>query len=258
MRVQEWANEIGLSDWAVARIRTFDLLPDYLRTVLKLWNDVFWASLPTFPFVLWWMFDSPPMWIVVGIFIWVFIVAGYYAWREDHLRLVPKITLMFENREPFVQTTPTQLGGFIGPRPASGPDRVYIRVFPQCSTRVRACEPYLLAIYREEDGIWTPTPMNEPCLLTWANRPQTRQLDVEPGIGPYVDVCYIEQGNDQINPCIPNAVRPLRTQNAFQRLATYRFDVQVTNGDPISLRVRPGKQWNRPEVEIVISGNSSN
>jgi hypothetical protein len=246
--------------WATVRAATLDLLSTYFAEIRKRWVDIFWgASLPFLALVLWWCLGQPPMWLTITVIAWGFLIAGYYAWREDHLRLIPTIRLTFENREPFVQTTPTQIRGHPLAPPGSGPDRVYIRVFPQCSTRVRDCTPYLLAIYREENGAWVPTPMNEPCLLTWANRPPVERLDIEPGIGPYVDVCYIEQGSDQINPCM--LVRPARTLNAFHRLSTYRFDVKVTNGDPIHLCVRgmrAGQRWDRPEVEIVDPANSSN
>jgi hypothetical protein len=87
VRIKEWAKETGLTDWLGTRLRTFDLLPDYLRVVIGHWNDILWGSIPTFPFVIWWFLGSPPVWLVTIIFIWVLLVAGYYAWRKEHLAI---------------------------------------------------------------------------------------------------------------------------------------------------------------------------
>jgi hypothetical protein len=83
----------------------------------------------------------------------------------------------------------------------------------------------------------------------WANRGGfAGPLEVQPRVGPFVDVLYVEDGNDQIVPCV--AALPLRAEGAFHRLGTYRLDVQVTNSDPIALRVRPGTTGPTPSVQV--------
>lgn len=158
--------------------------------------------------------------------------------------------MRFEDREPFIQPTPTEVTGRGSPLSLPGANRVYIRIFPECTTPVDNCEAFLLAVYREENGNWVPTPINEACRLTWANR-STGSLSVHPGIGPYVDVFYVEEGKNEIFPCTSRL--PLRARGAYPRSGTYRFDVQVTNSDPIALRVRPGTtRPARPlQVEVI-------
>ena len=64
---------------------TLDLLPDYLSSVIEHWNDIFFSSIPMLPFVAWWYLGDPPMAIKVIVFLWVFILAGYYAWRKEYV-----------------------------------------------------------------------------------------------------------------------------------------------------------------------------
>jgi hypothetical protein len=73
--------------WAFARKRgqTLDLFPEYLESVIAHWNDLFFLSLPTLPFVLWWYLGEPPMLVRVIVFGGVFLSAGYYAWRREAL-----------------------------------------------------------------------------------------------------------------------------------------------------------------------------
>ena len=74
----------NLRKFAERQLATLDLLPDYLKSVVEHWNDIFFSSIPMLPFVVWWYLGSPPMAIKVIVFLWVFVLAGYYAWRKEH------------------------------------------------------------------------------------------------------------------------------------------------------------------------------
>jgi len=167
-------------EWFERHAKTFDLFPEYTKAVYHRWNDYFFEALLLAPIVLWWMLGSPPMWLVAWAFVIALVVAGYYTWRADHLQLIPKVTLHFEHRDPFKQTTP--LENVVGVK-------VYFRVFPKCSTPVPNCTGYLLKIFRERDGRWISTPFNEAVLLTWADG-RTGPITVEPGIGPLLE-CFL-------------------------------------------------------------------
>jgi hypothetical protein len=157
-------------------------------------------------------------------------------------RHLVRLSLVFLNQEPFVISTPTiTMDG----RP--GPQRTYVRVFPRCSDPIPNCEAFLIAIHRWDHGQWTPL-LNEACPLTFANR-GVGPLTVTPLVGPYVDVFYVEQNNDQLTPCIP--ALPLRLMEALNRSAVYRFDIQVDGSQPIFLRAEPGATWDRPLVTVV-------
>ena len=78
----------NLRRFAKRQFETRDLLPDYLTSVVEHWNDIFFSSIPMLPFVVWWYLGDPPMAIKVIVFLWVFILAGYYAWRSERLKNV--------------------------------------------------------------------------------------------------------------------------------------------------------------------------
>jgi hypothetical protein len=228
------------------------LFPEYLKAIIGHWNEIFFLSIPTLPFVAWWYLGDPPIWIRVAVFLWVLVIAGYYAWRRDHLILMPKITLRFENRTPFVQMTSV-----------ANPEvtlRQYFRLFPDCLSPVES-EGYLLRVFRQVDGRWEPTPFNEAVPLTWADG-RSGPIKVEPEIGPYLNVFYVETFEKQIVPCL--AQPTLRTSIVFrERLkeprATFRFDIKVTNGTRISLKVKMDERsshWDRPLVELLPDENN--
>ena len=52
----------NLWEFAKQRLRTLDLLPDYLKSIIAHWNEIFFLSIPTLP-VAWWYLGEPPMWI---------------------------------------------------------------------------------------------------------------------------------------------------------------------------------------------------
>jgi hypothetical protein len=195
------------------------------------------------------------MWIRVAVFLWVLVIAGYYAWRADHLILMPKITLRFENRMPFKQPSPME--GIVGVK-------MFFRVFPDCSSPVPNCTGHLLAVYREIDGHWKPTLFNEAVLLTWADG-RVGPITIEPRIGPYLNVFCTDSDEKEIMPCLAHPM--LRTSAMFRKRSeekhmTFRFDIQVTNGAPISLKVRMDDRppyWDRPLIEVLpYDENSSN
>jgi len=75
----------NLRKFASERFATLRLFPDYLKSIIEHWNEIFFLSIPTLPFVAWWYLGEPPMWIRVGVFLWVLVFSGYYAWRTEFL-----------------------------------------------------------------------------------------------------------------------------------------------------------------------------
>jgi hypothetical protein len=241
--------------WIVSHAKTFDLLPDYFRAIRERWIEIFWgASLPFFAFVIWWSFVNPPTLVTAGAVIWAFLVAGYYAWRTERLKMLPGIALHFENRPPFVQMIP-RIDGQAGLK-------VYVRLFPECSQTLTDCTGYLLSICRRDGDRWEPTYFNEPVPLIWEGR-GTVPTTVEPLIGPYLNVFYIGNEAKQIVPCIaqnaPARMTTPRNNMMFSnRNECFRFAVKVTNSEPIYLKVQLGDQtWERPLVDILPNENSN-
>jgi hypothetical protein len=98
--------------------------------------------------------------------------------------------------------------------------------------------------------------------LTWANG-SAGPITVEPGIGPYLNIFCGDSVEKEIIPCV--ATPTLRTSATFREdveRATFRFDIKITNGAPISLKVKMDEvasHWDRPSVELLSKDeNNSN
>jgi len=73
-----------------ALLDTLALLPDYFRAIAKQWTNIlFGEGLVAVVFLVWWALGSPPL---VLIFVSAMFVAGYYAWREEHIAAHQKQT----------------------------------------------------------------------------------------------------------------------------------------------------------------------
>jgi len=170
----------SVSDWLKSRIKTYDLFWEYFATLRRTWVDVAWGTgVPAVGFIIWWSLGNIPQWAIALFFVWALIVAGYFSWRADHLRLMPK----FEIREFCIQETPTE-----------GLQRkVYIQLVPQCLTdaSVKECQGNLLAVFKQivGDSEWAATSMDEPLHLEWSYR-GSGPLTLKPGIAQRLNVCY--------------------------------------------------------------------
>jgi hypothetical protein len=74
--------------WLKARLETFAHLPDYGKATAKQWmNILFGETVLGVIFLVWWALENPKNPPLIVIFIAAVIVAGYFVWRADHLRL---------------------------------------------------------------------------------------------------------------------------------------------------------------------------
>lgn len=174
------------------------------------------------------------------------------------------VRLRFENRDPFVVVTETTQIAISGDglqiQQVKGPNRVYVRVFPECAQPVTNCTGYLLEICRKVGDDWARTDFNEAWPLTWANY-GTHSVTIQPGIGPYLDVFFIAEDEKRISPCIRHEGAPLRMLNlqspeVFKSVQEhFRFKVQMIGSEPVSdpifLKARIGPHWERPIVELL-------
>jgi hypothetical protein len=191
-------------------------------------------------FLVWWALGSPPL---VFIFVAAMFVAGYYAWRANHLRMVPVLGI----KESHIQETPT-----------SNPNerRAYIQLVPTCLTEVpvNECRGHLLKVckWSERNKEWQTTELNEPLNLAWSMH-DASPLTMFPGVDQRLNVCWVDNHGRFIPDC-PNGL-PLRGQEVFNSRDKFRFDIRVTAKDspPVntSVIVQMGINWNKPRVEIV-------
>jgi hypothetical protein len=90
--------------WLLRQFGKLVLLPDYFRVIAKEWlNILFGETLVGIAFLLWWSLAGPSNAKLIVVFVEAMFVAGYYAWRADHIRLMPKLEVTRFTR----QTTDT-------------------------------------------------------------------------------------------------------------------------------------------------------
>jgi hypothetical protein len=228
--------------WFRKRVQTFELFPDYFDAIAQRWQDLLWgASVLAIAFSLWWFLGNPPTWTIAVYLAGVMLVAGYYTWRADHVRLVPR----FEIKNVCTEPTPTS-----DPKES----RVYIQVLPECLTEapVNECQGHLVRVrkWSNADG-WRETQINEPLDLAWSMH-DASPLTLHPGVPQRLNVCWItNQG--KITPDAPKGV-PLRAAEVFNTTDKFRFEIRVTakNCPPVDAFVvlQMGRQWDQPIVSI--------
>jgi hypothetical protein len=230
----------GLFRWLKTRFETFDLLPDYFGAVVKNWHDILWgASVFAVAFLIWWFLGNPPTWIIGVYLVGAMFIAGYYAWRSDHLRLIPKLEIAQ------IVLTPTPTDQQI--------QLIVVHIIPKCLTDapVEGCKGYLLRVLRwsEDTKDWAPTEIDEPLDLLWSIYDDDLPRTLHPGIEKRFNLCWINQSRQVL---LLGRV-PLRWQEVFNQTDQFRFDVRITakNCPPAdaSIAVRIGDDWKSPSVQ---------
>jgi hypothetical protein len=206
------------AEWLISRRRTLDLVRVYLRAVIARWNDILWLSLPTFPFIIWWFLGSPPMWLVFLVLLWIFIVAGYYTWRADHLRLIPQVVL----EEIRLQQAP-----------AGKANRTYIQLVMTCATEapVEECKGWLVHLWKwsESSNDWEKSEPNQALRLNWSPG-NDAPITLFPGVPEIIDVIFVSDRDARMFFCANWS--PQRAQDInLEQPSLFKFEVVVHGKD---------------------------
>jgi hypothetical protein len=221
------------------------LMPDYFRALAKEWlNILFGETLVGIGFLIWWALGAPTNHRLILVFVLAMFVAGYYAWRGDHIRLIPRL----EIKTIALQENPVN--------DARGTRRIYVQVIPECLTDapVSKCTAHLVRVYKRytERDDWELTDV-EPGILEWSFSGYDPN-DLHPNIAQRLNVCFRTDTIELIQPAIQ--AHPLRWRAVFDITAIFRFDIRVTSPDcaPADVSVSisiSGRKWNEPEVKIL-------
>jgi hypothetical protein len=74
--------------WVLRHQPTLDYARLYWDKLIAQWYEhLFETTSPVgVAFVVWWLVGAPPATFVLCALVWVFLLAGYYAWRDEHLK----------------------------------------------------------------------------------------------------------------------------------------------------------------------------
>jgi hypothetical protein len=243
---------IGLFKRFGERFRTFDLLPEYFRSVAAHWQDFLWGeSIVAVAFTMWWLLGNPPAWAISVYLVSAMFVAGYYLWRRDHVRLMPKLEL----GDIRVVKTPTR--ETVGPVTRPGADRVVAQLEVKNTTEVIVDDSrgYLVRVWRWSDTGWISTEVDEPLELLWSTIDEPSRA-LYPGIPQRLCIFAIDDVADRYVYPWAKALQ-LRMLDVFKQAgpATFKFDISVRARDclpiDIALRVQMGETWDAPVVELI-------
>lgn len=211
----------------------------------KAW-EIFWGpTLLGVAFGIYTLWHSPALpWFLTYVLIVVFLT-GYYLWRVNYVRLMPKLsvtTLCPPNETDTENPDVTNL---------------YIQLTPECLTDapVHGCRGRLLQVSKrlEENDEWRLTSMDSPLFLDW-DYYGSCEFKVEPGIKQRLNVCWWSNRSRLIIP----AVNPLpsKFRNIFNDFESFRFDIRFTATDcePVDVAVvvsLRNRQWNKPNTLLI-------
>ena len=234
--------------WLRKQFEKLLLLPDYFRALAKEWlNILFGETLVGIGFLVWWALGAPTNHALIAVFLLAMFVAGYYAWRVDHSRFIPK----YKVTGPLVVPTPTE---------DPGDTKMYLQIQPECLTdaSVEDCRARLLLVSTMNmNGEWVPSAMDAPLNLGWDYYGHG-SLTLDPGIGQRLCICWWDHFKTFVPTVDP---LPSKWRNVFGSQVPFKFDVRMTAKDcpPVDFSVTislVGQNWDQPMVELITKATS--
>ncbi len=210
--------------WITLRFREFDLLPDYFRAIASEFQRFLWGpALIAVVFVIASLLGVLPKWVTIIYLVAVMLVAGYYVWRADHVRLMPRFKVDIFH----IQRTRCNVGC-----------AAYIQLEPQCLTEspVEQCRGYLIRVLHKwpsesgiDNGEWESTDINEPLPLQWSFS-DSSPMTLVSGVPQRLNVFWIYSEQPKfLQPSVENM--PGIAYDVLTQLGYFRFEVKLTAKD---------------------------
>jgi hypothetical protein len=227
------------------------LLPKYFKELATRWQGILWGGSVFAIWGLYFIIGSPPSWLNWTAVTVALFGAGYFAWRVDHIRLLPKFTVPEQIK---YHPTPTRDGDGV----VNGMS-VWVQLSPKCLTDapVEQCSAWLREVRRwsEAEQKWKATDMNESLPLGWSFGGEGHPpITLEPGNERRLNVLSIHSSNKLPVP-VTCPLPLLWTQSVYNDKDTFLFDITFRGKDcppvDIYLTVRCGDQWDRPVVAFI-------
>jgi len=216
------------------------LLLDYWHAIREHAWELLWGAGPLgIAFVFYTVYRAPSLRFLGWVIAWSVFVAGYYAWRAYHLRLIPKL----------------ELGSFrtiYTPTNAPNLQRKFVQLLVKCATEspLDNCRGQLLRILKWSNGEWRPTHVDESLDLLWSNIDMP-SIALEPGDDRQLDIFFVDSGTRNISPFAERMSMRLLLVSAPSDI--FRFDVRVAAKDCppkyVSVKVTFGQNWDDLALE---------
>ena len=182
-----------------------------------------------------------PHFIKLSACVVALFFAGYYVWRTDHVRLIPKLELVSLH----MIYTPTNVPNL---------QRRFVQVLVRCATEspLDNCRGQLLRILKWSQGDWQPTLVDESLDLLWSNA-DIASVTLEPGNDKRLNVFFVDSATRNILPFAERmSMRLLLVSVPFD---VFRFDVRVAAKDClpkyVSVKATFGQNWDDVTIERI-------
>ncbi len=219
-------------------------LPDYLSSVKRQWVDVAWGvGMPAVAFIVLWSLEViKDKRTIAYFFLWALLVAGYYVWRADHIRLVPRVR-------------------FEGFASDFTPSEVDVQVTLACTTEsvVHDCMVYVVKICKRDGDTWVDLLENNALPVDWTS--PSAKFDLMPGIIKRVSFARIVS-NGLLLVCsrdVSSRLTAVLQQSLVDRGSVLRIDLRAASPDcphaDMSLRFEAAERWFEPLITRLDEGN---
>jgi hypothetical protein len=234
--------------------KKFDLIGVYFLSLKHVAWDVLWGAgiASIIYWGLWWFYTAPPWWVTFIYGLALVFFAGYYLWRADHIRLIPRFGV---EHTVVIQDTPVMNAATGHPLGTSS----YFQLQPRCLTDapIQNCWGHLTGICRwnERHHTWTELE-SETMILEWSHG--GTGITLFPRAERRLNLFQIQHtGNYRIHPLVNPF--PARFNTAIfddlPGMNLLRFDVRITGDDctpeVFHVRVKTSDDPSRPITEIV-------
>jgi hypothetical protein len=240
-----------MPEWITKRFQEYDFFPDFIAAVIRQWQSLIWGeTVIAAIFVAVYALSSPPKW-VLGIWLVIaMLIACYFAWRVDHVRLMRK----FDVNELQIKHAVS----------ADRSRSIWIQIIVNCLTDapIENCHGHLLRVLHKfpadsglDDSQWAETEMNESLKLNWSLTDVSSRLI--PGVPARLNVFSIHEFH--IGFFQPDVMpKPLYMFQAMSQQGRYRFELRISGTDcePIDVAVEAerGDVWDKPIVKLIMRG----
>jgi hypothetical protein len=226
--------------WIKRRFKELDFLEEYFPLLFTRWQAAIWGG-SVLAVAFGWRFITSdwPYPVKLTACVVALFFAGYYVWRAEHIRLVPKLELL----APITIYTTTNVAQL---------NRKFVQLPANCLTEARLenCGGQLLRVWRWVNGAWQLTQVDEPLDLNWSilDMPTTF---LERAVLRRLNIFFVENVNRNIS-FASNRI-PLRMALSSSPTDVLRFDIRVAGQDcppkHVSLKIILGQNWDDVAVE---------
>jgi hypothetical protein len=219
----------SIGQWFRRRFKELDLLEDYFPLLFTRWQAALWGG-SVLAVAFGWHFVTAdwPYPVRVTACVAALFFAGYYVWRADHVRLMPKLSM------GDISMTYTGTG-------VPNQKRRYVQVLVKCETEgpINNCRGQLLRVsnwVEDSDGLngkWEATHLAETLDLLWSFVDEPT-LTLEHGAPRRLNLFYVE--NTSSNMVIWTKMRAALASIPNVR---FKFDIRIAGevGLPIYISV---------------------